>query len=122
MKRDFTYIDDVVEGIYRCCYKPPNIENNFDIDNEENKLSNAPHRIFNLGNSSSIDLIKFIELLENEIGIKAIKIFKGMQKGDLINTAANIDKLKNWANFAPTTNLEKGIENFIKWFKSYYGV
>ena len=122
MKRDFTYIDDVIEGIYRCCYKAPSVQDSFDDDNTSISSSLIPHRVFNLGNSSSIELITFIEILENKIGIKATKIFKSMQKGDVIATSANMDKLKNWVGFAPNTKIEDGIEHFVKWYKVYYGV
>ena len=91
MKRDFTYIDDIVEGVYRCCYKPAFIDKDFDCLNPNQATSFAPFRIFNIGNSTPVELIRFIEILEDELGLKAIKNFLPMQPGDVTSTAAHKD-------------------------------
>ena len=120
MKRDFTYIDDIVEGIYRCCYKPAIIDNAFDCLNPNQSTSFAPFKIFNIGNSVPIELLRFIEILEDELGMKAVKNFLPIQLGDVEATAANTDLLEAWIDFKPSTSIEIGIKNFSKWFLSYY--
>ena len=120
MKRDFTYIDDIIEGIYRCCYKPAYIDNEFDFLNPNQSTSFAPFRIFNIGNSYPIELLRFIEILEDEIGVKAIKNYLPMQPGDVEITAAKTDLLDDWINLKPSTSLEDGISKFAKWYIDYY--
>ena len=120
MKRDFTYIDDVVEGIYRCCLKPATPNENFDYLNPDGSSSFAPHRIFNLGNSNPVNLSDFIQIIEEELGIKAIKNYKELQPGDVISTAADITKLRDWVGFSPEISINTGIQLFVKWFKDYY--
>ena len=101
MKRDFTYIDDVVEAIVRCCKKPARANKSFDEFNPDPSSSCAPYRVFNLGNSKPIELIKFIECIENEMGIKAIKNYMPMQPGDVEETSANTNALKKMDKFYP---------------------
>ena len=120
MKRDFTYIDDVVECIIRCTKNPPKIHySNENIKEKEPKI-NAPHKIINIGNNSSIDLLFFIHLLEKELGEKAIKEFLPIQNGDVPETYADINELYNWINFKPETNLKEGVKYFAKWFIDYH--
>ena len=120
MKRDFTFIEDVVESIYRCILKPPRrkviSKKNYKINDEYS----APYKIFNIGNSSSIDLIEFIELLEYELGKKAIKELLPMQAGDVKETFANSRALEKWINYRPKTTLKEGIKHFSNWYKKYY--
>ena len=120
MKRDFTYIDDVVEGIYRCCKKPAFINEKFDVLKPDQSSSFAPYRIFNIGNSQPIELLRFIEILEDALGVKAIKNLRPMQPGDICSTAANTDLLESWVGFKPSTPIEIGVENFAKWYLKYY--
>tara|TARA_B100000161_G_C33557799_1_gene419042 strand:- start:3474 stop:4511 length:1038 start_codon:yes stop_codon:yes gene_type:complete len=120
MQRDFTYIDDVIEGIFRCCFKPATPNISFDSKNPEASSSFAPHRIFNVGNSNPVSLLKFIEIIEEEIGIKAIKRFKSIQPGDVMATSADISKLHKWIGFRPEISIKDGISFFIRWFKNYY--
>ena len=120
MKRDFTYIDDIVEGIYRCCYKPAYIDKYFDSDKPNLSTSFAPYRIFNIGNSQPVELLRFIEILEDEIGLKAIKNFLPMQPGDVEATAADTDLLRSWIDFKPSTSIEIGVNKFAKWYLDYY--
>ena len=120
MKRDFTYIDDVVEGICRCCEKQAFINEEFDALNPDKSTSFAPYRIFNIGNSQPIELIRFIEILEEAFGKKAIKNFLPIQPGDVIATAANTDLLESWVGFRPKTSLVSGVSKFAKWYLDYY--
>ncbi len=120
MKRDFTYIDDIVEGIFRCCFKPATPDQEFDYENPNQSTSFAPHRIFNIGNNQTIELLKFIEILENELNIKAIKVMKPLQPGDVIATEADTQILEKWIDYSPTTSIRIGIKKFAKWFKDFY--
>ncbi len=120
MKRDFTYIDDIVEGIYRCCYKPAFIDKDFDYLNPTPATSFAPFRIFNIGNSEPVELPRFIEILEDELGLKAIKNFLPLQPGDVEDTSANTDLLESWIDFRPSTSIEIGVNKFAKWYLDYY--
>ena len=120
MSRDFTYIDDVINAIIRLIHKPAIIDEEFDKLNPNPSTSWAPYRIFNIGNQESIPLMNFIEILENEIGIKAIKNFKEFQKGDVQSTFASIKLLEKWTGFKPYTPINIGIRKFIDWYKNYY--
>ena len=120
MLRDFTYIDDVVNCIYLCCDKPATRDSKFDYSNSLPSSSFAPHRIFNIGNSKPVELTKFIEILEKEIGQKAIRNFQTMQKGDVISTFASMENIKNWVGFEPKVNLKEGIKLFVNWYRNYY--
>jgi len=122
MRRDFTYIDDIVEAIYRCCNKPATPDNLFDRYRPDPSTSDAPHKILNLGNSKPIGLLTFINQLEKELGLKAIKEYLPIQKGDVEQTFAETLALKEWINFQPQTSLEDGIKKFSKWFKNYYKI
>ena len=113
MRRDFTYIDDIVEGIFRCCMKPATAQE--DIDS-----SSAPFRIFNIGNGNPIELMKFINILEKKLNLKAIKNFLPMQKGDVFETFADTKKLRKWIDYSPQTDIETGLDKFVAWYKDYY--
>ncbi len=120
MKRDFTYIDDVVEGLIRCSNKPATINPNFNTLEPDKSTSFAPYRIFNIGNSNPVELLKFIELLEEALGVEAIKNFKPMQPGDVESTAANTNLLESWTGFKPITSIEIGINLFADWYLDYF--
>ncbi len=120
MSRDFTYIDDITEAIYKCTLKPASIDPHFNPLKPNPSSSNAPHRIFNIGNNKSVDLLYFIKLLEKNLGKKAIRNLKPMQLGDVENTFADISNLEQWINFKPTTSIEVGVRNFVKWYLNYY--
>ena len=121
MKRDFTYIDDVVEGIYECCLKPAEVDEGFDYMNPNPSTSYAPYRVFNLGNNSTTELLYFIELLEKNLGKKAKKILHPMQNGDVKETSSDISLLNKWIGYKPKTTLETGVEKFSHWFLDFYG-
>ena len=120
MNRDFTYIDDIIEGVFRCCLKPATPEIKFDKKNPNPSTSYAPHRIFNIGNNNSIDLGYFIEIIEKNLRKKAKKRFCPLPKGDVISTYADNSALYSWIGFKPSTKIEDGMKKFIEWFKSYY--
>ncbi len=120
MSRSFTYIDDVIDSIERLIQKPAEIDKKFDKQNPRPDSSWCPHRIFNIGNNESIELEKFISYLEKEIGINAIKEYKDMQMGDVKETKADNSNLKEWIGECPKTPLDKGIKNFITWYKNFY--
>jgi UDP-glucuronate 4-epimerase len=117
MLRDFTYIDDVVEYVYRILELPPKIS----VDSELTpSTSSAPWRIFNVGNNNPIELNTFISILEDIIGKQAIKIMLPMQPGDVYSTWADIHSLIETTHYIPLTNLRNGIQKFIDWYKNYY--
>ena len=120
MQRDFTYIDDVVEGIVRCCSKAASIDSQFNPLMPNPSTSLAPYRIFNIGNSHPIKLTYFIELLEKNLGKKAIKDFQPIQPGDVVSTAAKMDLLKSWVGYQPSTSIENGIRLFSQWYLDYF--
>tara|TARA_B100000575_G_scaffold282576_1_gene274459 strand:- start:714 stop:1748 length:1035 start_codon:yes stop_codon:yes gene_type:complete len=122
MKRDFTYIEDVVETLFLCSKKPATIDNSFDFQTPNSDSSFAPYRIFNVGNSQPVNLLNFIEVLENELNIKAKKNFIEMQPGDVQCTSSDIDNIKEWIGFSPSTPLNVGIKEFAKWYKSFYKI
>lgn len=120
MLRDFTYISDIVEAVYKCTYKIPSLNKSFDYYSPDNSSSFAPYRIFNIGNNKPVSLLRFIEILEDELGIKANKKFLPLQPGDVIATYADTSLLNDWINFAPKVSIEQGVQKFVKWFKNYY--
>ena len=120
MSRDFTYIDDVVEVIYKCCLKVASKEEKFNFLDPDPSISFAPHRIFNVGSNNPISLLSFIETLENSLGKKASKRFLPIQPGDVKNTFADVSKLQEWINYTPKTSFENGIKRFAEWYKSYF--
>ena len=120
MNRDFTYIDDVVKAIYLCCCKPATPDENFNTLCPVPSKSFAPFRLFNIGNRSMVNLNYFIKLLEQAIGIEAIKEFKPIEPGDVKSTYANSELLNEWIQYEPVISIEVGIKEFVKWFLSYY--
>ena len=120
MLRDFTYIDDIVEGVVRVMEKPPEPNPKWDAARPDPGTSYAPYKIYNIGNNSPVNLMEFIQILENAIGIKAKKKFIDMQPGDVVATYADIDDLTKDVGFKPSTLLETGINNFVQWYKDYY--
>tara|TARA_B100000886_G_C20403462_1_gene483645 strand:+ start:362 stop:1396 length:1035 start_codon:yes stop_codon:yes gene_type:complete len=120
MRRDFTYIDDIVEGIIRCAEKPAFVKNVLNNHHKIKSYSSAPHLIFNIGNNKAINLMRFIELLENYFGKKAIKNFKSMQPGDVQETLADTSNLFEWVGYRPSTSLEIGLEKFVNWYVKFH--
>lgn len=122
MKRDFTHVSDIVEGMSRLVEKPPQRNSNW-IKNEESiSESHAPYKVYNIGNNNPIPLMEFINTLEKVIGKEAQKDFIEMQKGDVLATYADVDDLKKDVGFNPDTDLENGLTEFIEWYREYYQV
>ena len=119
-RRDFTYIDDIVEGVIRVLDKPAESSPNWSGDNPDSGTSYAPWRIYNIGNNNPIELKDYIAVLENALGKEAQKELLPLQPGDLPDTYANIDDLERDFNYKPSTKLDDGIANFVEWFNSYY--
>lgn len=119
MKRDFTYIDDIAESLVRCLDKPAQPSENFYHQEPDPSASWAPHRIFNIGNSRAIELLAFVNLLEEHLGRKALIEPEPLQAGDIQETFADPSLLNSWINFIPTTPISTGIERFSRWYKSH---
>ncbi len=122
MQRDFTYIDDIVEGVLRCCDKPASVNPDFDPLQPDPATAAAPHRVFNIGNSQPTELLRFIEVMEQALGQEAIKDFQPMQPGDVVATAADTQALEDWVGFRPSTPIEEGVDRFASWYREFYSV
>lgn len=124
MKRDFTYIDDVVECIHRVVDKPATKSTESALLGNLNPSisATAPYRIFNVGNSTPHTLMEYITLLENVWGMEAKKTYLPMQDGDVESTEASTIQLEDWINFCPNTDLKMGLSNFVSWYRDYYRV
>ena len=120
MRRDFTYIDDIVEGVVRLLPLPPARTPDWDAEHPDPASSSAPWRIFNIGNNQTVELNDFIATLEAALGKKAQRELLPMQPGDVEATWASIDALSSLTGFAPVTPLADGIARFVTWFKEYY--
>jgi UDP-glucuronate 4-epimerase len=118
-KRDFTYIDDIVEGVVRVSDNIATSNLDWNSDNPDPATSIAPYRIYNIGNNTPVELMYFIELIEKNLGKKAEKNYLPLQPGDVPETYANVDALIDYVNYTPATSVESGIEKFIKWYKDY---
>lgn len=122
MQRDFTYIDDIVEGIFRVMNKIPEANQAWNGEAADPGTSSAPYRIYNIGNNNPVELIRFIEVLENALGIKAIKNLLPLQPGDVSATYADVDDLMRDVGFRPSTSIEEGIGAFVAWYRAFYRV
>ncbi len=122
MERDFTYIDDIVEGVYRVIQKIPQGDTAWRGDSPDPATSYCPYRVYNIGNNNKEKLLHYIEVLETCLGKKAEMNFMGMQPGDVPATYANVDDLVADFDYKPDTTLEYGISKFVDWYKNYYQV
>lgn len=120
MIRDFTYIDDVVDGVVAVLDKPATPSEQYNATNPNPSVSNAPYRVFNIGNSNPTSLMDYIAALEQSLGVEAKKNFMPMQAGDVLRTSANIDLIKEWVGFSPKISVKQGVKNFTDWYQSYY--
>jgi UDP-glucuronate 4-epimerase len=120
MMRDFTYVDDVVEGLLKVLNNPPIPNPNWDALHPDASSSSAPYKLYNLGNSAPVPLMEFITCIENVTGKKAVKEMLPIQPGDVQATFADTSSLQNDFGYAPATPLQKGIEAFVGWYKNYY--
>lgn len=122
MQRDFTYIDDIVEGIFRVLHTIPVPDARWSGDNPDPGASFAPYRIYNIGNNSPVELLHFIRVLEDALGKEARKNLLPIQPGDVPATYADVDDLVRDVGFKPSTSIETGIRRFVDWYRDYYGV
>lgn len=121
MKRDFTFVTDIVEGILRIAERPPVPDPSYDCIKSDPATSAAPYRVLNIGNSDPVELMEFVSTLERVIGVEANKVFKPMQPGDVLVTSADTSKLEELTGFAPHTPLEQGLKSYVDWYRQYYG-
>jgi UDP-glucuronate 4-epimerase len=120
MQRDFTFVDDIVEGVLRVVDRVATPNPTYDSASADPATSNAPYRVFNIGNSSPVPLLEFIGCIEEALGKQAEKILLPMQDGDVPATYANTDALNQWVGFVPGTPLKVGIERFVAWYRDYF--
>jgi UDP-glucuronate 4-epimerase len=121
MQRDFTYIDDIIEGVVRVMGRLPEPNPSWSGENPDPGTSYNRYKIYNIGNNNPVELMEFITVIENAIGRKAKKEMLDLQPGDVPATYADIDDLINDVGFKPQTPIEKGIGRFLDWYKEYYG-
>lgn len=121
LQRDFTYIDDIVEGIVRCLEKVPEGNMQWSGENPDPATSHAPYKIYNIGNGNPVSLMDFILAIENRLGKKAILNMLPMQDGDMARTWADATDLKNDTGYQPATELAVGVGNFVDWYLEYFG-
>lgn len=122
MKRDFTYVEDIVEGIVRLIPHVPKGNSSWSGEKPDPASSFAPYKIYNIGNNKPIELLHFIEILESKLGRKAAKNFLPLQDGDVPETYADVDDLMRDVGFKPATSIETGIEQFVNWYLEYYKI
>lgn len=122
MRRDFTYVDDIVEGIFRLLPKAPSGDSAWSGETPDPSTSFAPYRIYNIGNNKPVELLHFIEVLESNLGRKAVKNLLPLQDGDVPETYADVENLMHDVDFKPETSIEEGIKNFVNWYKEYYRI
>ncbi|MGD8724665.1 MAG: NAD-dependent epimerase, partial [Desulfobacterales bacterium] len=122
MQRDFTYIDDIIEGVVRVMGRLPAANPDWSGDAPDPGTSYAPYKIYNIGNNNPVELIKFIEVIETALGRQATKQFMDLQPGDVVATYANVDDLTQDVGFKPATPIEVGIARFVRWYKQFYDV
>ncbi len=122
MRRDFTYVDDIVEGVVRVMDRSAESDPAFDPGQPDPALSSAPYRLFNIGNQSPVELMAYIEAIAEALGKKAEKNFLPMQAGDVPATHADTAELTRWVDFAPSTPVREGVRRFVEWYRKYYDV
>lgn len=122
MRRDFTYVDDIVESMVRVIDQPAQANSDWSGDAPDPATSKAPYKLYNIGNSSPVELLDLVEVLERALNKKAKKLFVDMQPGDVPSTFADVDALERDAGFKPATPIEIGIENFVAWYTDFYGI
>jgi UDP-glucuronate 4-epimerase len=121
MRRDFTYIDDIVEGVIRVLDRPAAPDPTFDADAPDPSTSSAPYRVFNIGNDQPTELLRYVEVLEDALGMTAIRQLEDIQPGDVPATWADVDALRDAVGFAPATPVEEGVRRFVAWYREFYG-
>ncbi|AEV37716.1 udp-glucuronic acid epimerase [Pseudovibrio sp. FO-BEG1] len=122
MIRDFTYVDDIVEGIVRIANLPPQRSDDWDGKNADPATSSAPYQVFNIGNSDPVQLMDYLAAIEEALGMEAKKEFLPFQAGDVAATFADVTDLIETTGFKPQTSVKAGVANFVKWYRDYYNV
>lgn len=122
MQRDFTFVDDIVEGVFRVMFHLPQVNEAWSGERPDPGTSFAPYRIYNIGNNNPVELLQFINVLEECLGRKAEKNFLPLQPGDVPATYADVEDLASDVGFRPATPIEEGIKRFVAWYRNYYGV
>ena len=122
MQRDFTYVDDVFEGVVRVLPKPPALDPAWSGDRPDPGTSRAPYRLYNIGNDRPVELLRYIEVLEQCLGRTAKKNLLPLQPGDVPVTRADVDDLSRDFGYRPRTTVEEGVARFVEWYRAYYGV
>ena len=122
MRRDFTYIDDIVEGVIRTANSVPSARPDLKDEDIRPDVSRAPYRVYNIGNNEPVELMHLIETIEKSLGMKAEKNMMEMQPGDVPQTYADVDALMNDVGFKPATSIEDGVQRFVDWYREFYGV
>ena len=122
MERDFTYIDDIIEGVVRVIANPPKPNENYDKTNQDPSTSHAPYKVYNIGNNKPVQLMEFIKTLERHLGKEAKKEYLPLQAGDVPKTYADVNDLIRDVGFKPNTSIDEGIGKFVEWYKEYYEV
>lgn len=122
MIRDFTYVDDIIEGVVRVLDTTATPDPSWDAREPDPATSYAPYRVYNIGNNKPVKLMDFIQAIEKAVGKEAIKEMKDMQPGDVPSTCADVSALERDVGFKPNTSVEHGIEQFVKWYRDYYKV
>ena len=121
-QRDFTYIDDIVEGIILTLDRPAFVNAQWDGNFPDPRTSRAPWRIYNIGNSQPVELLDFINAIEDSLDIKAVKELLPLQPGDVLDTHANVEDLIEQFDYQPSTTIQNGVRRFVDWYRNYYKV
>jgi UDP-glucuronate 4-epimerase len=119
--RDFTYIDDIAEGVVRALASPPSADPNWDAYMADPATSSAPHRIYNIGNDRPEEINRLISIIETALGRRALRVDVPLPPGDVLETRADVSDLRNAVGFAPATALEDGVQRFVEWYRDFHG-
>jgi UDP-glucuronate 4-epimerase len=122
MVRDFTYIDDIAQGVVRTLDRVASADANYDAMQGDPARSNAPYRVFNIGNHDPVPLMEFISAIEQALGKEAVKNYLPLQSGDVPATSADVEELAAWTGFRPATPVTEGVKRFVAWYRSYFRV
>ena len=121
-RRDFTYVDDIVEGVIRASDKIAESDPDWDSDNPDPSRSSSPYRVYNIGNNQPVELMKYVSVLEDCLGRKAEINLLPLQPGDVPDTYADVSELISDVGYKPDTSVEDGVASFVKWYREYYGI
>ena len=120
MQRDFTYVDDIVEGVIRVLDRVAESNPAYVSDTPDPGTSNAPYRVFNIGNHNPVQLLDYIGCIEDALGLQARKNLLPLQDGDVPATYADVEALRDWVGFTPATDIRSGVGRFVDWYRGYY--